>query len=97
MFPYDQYVIKVDGSNRLTRRNRRFLRAYKPAVSYDPVPNVAIDEDLGEAPGSDWGARDVVTRSQASGPLSSAPGESVVPPMIVDDDSALLKDSSSGS
>ena len=97
VFPYDQYVVKIDGSNRLTRRNRRFLRAYKPAVSYDPVPHVAIDEDIGEAPGSDWGARDVVTRSQASGPLSSAPGESVVPPMIVDDDSALLEDSNSGS
>ena len=97
VFPYDQYVVKIDGSNRLTRRNRRFLRAYKPAVSYDPVPHVAIGEDIGEAPGSDWGARGVVTRSQASGPLSSAPGESVVPPMIVDDDSALLEDSNSGS
>ena len=29
--PYDQYSVRVDGSGRLTRRNRRFLKAYKPA------------------------------------------------------------------
>ena len=28
---HDQYVVKVDGSGRLTKRNRRFLRAFKPA------------------------------------------------------------------
>ena len=30
---HDQYLVKVDGSGRLTRRNRRFLRAYTPASS----------------------------------------------------------------
>ena len=29
---YDQYRVKVDGSGRLTLRNRRFLRAYTPAT-----------------------------------------------------------------
>ena len=28
---HEQYIIKVDGSGRLTKRNRRFLREYKPA------------------------------------------------------------------
>ena len=28
---HDQYVVKVDGSGRLTKRNRRFLRAFSPA------------------------------------------------------------------
>ena len=28
---HDQYVIKVDGSGRLTKRNRRFLRVFRPA------------------------------------------------------------------
>ena len=28
---HDQYLVKVDGSGRLTKRNRRFLRAFKPA------------------------------------------------------------------
>ena len=29
---HDQYMIKVDGSGRLTKRNRKFLRAFKPAT-----------------------------------------------------------------
>ena len=29
--PYDQYLVKVDGSGRLTTRNRRFLRKFLPA------------------------------------------------------------------
>ena len=29
---HDQYRVKVDGSGRLTLRNRRFLRAYTPAM-----------------------------------------------------------------
>ncbi|XP_048589654.1 uncharacterized protein LOC125573262 [Nematostella vectensis] len=33
---HDQYRIKVDGSGRLTLRNRRFLRAYTPAT---PTPD----------------------------------------------------------
>lgn len=36
--PHDQYVIKVDGSGRLTTRNRRFLRAFKPASMEMPEP-----------------------------------------------------------
>ena len=28
---HDQYTVKVDGSGRLTKRNRRFLRSFKPA------------------------------------------------------------------
>ena len=30
---YDQYLVKVHGSNRLTLRNRRFLRAYDPPAN----------------------------------------------------------------
>ena len=29
--PYHQYTVKVDGSGRLTKRNRRFLRRFIPA------------------------------------------------------------------
>ena len=36
---HDQYLVKVDGSGRVTKRNRRFLRAFKPAsVSIDSIP-----------------------------------------------------------
>ena len=30
---HDQYMIRVDGSGRITKRNRQFLRAFKPASS----------------------------------------------------------------
>ena len=33
---FDQYVVRVDGSRRVTLRNRKFLRKYIPAVN--PVP-----------------------------------------------------------
>ena len=78
----------MDGSNRLTRRNRRFLRAYKPAVSYDPLPNVTVDEDV--LPEPDWGARGV---NSGSKPLSSSPGEHIVPPGVEDDGFPLMEDS----
>ena len=36
---HDQYIIKVDGSGRLTKRNRRFLRIFKPAsMIVEPAP-----------------------------------------------------------
>ena len=28
--PYDKYVVKIDGTGRITTRNRQFLRAYQP-------------------------------------------------------------------
>ena len=38
---HDQYRVKVDGSGRLTSRNRRFLRAYTPATpSIELTPTV---------------------------------------------------------
>ena len=30
---HDQYLIRIDGSGRITKRNRQFLRAFKPASS----------------------------------------------------------------
>ena len=36
---YRQYRIRVDGSRRLTLRNRQFLRQYKPLIVHDkPMP-----------------------------------------------------------
>ena len=40
---HDQYVMKVDGSGRLTKRNRRFLRAFTPAsTAIDGAPLVSV-------------------------------------------------------
>jgi hypothetical protein len=41
---FDQYVVRVDGSGRVTLRNRKFLRKYTPV--YAPKPNLTIDNDL---------------------------------------------------
>ena len=35
---HDQYVVKVDGSNRATLRNRKFLRKYQPMLPRNPSP-----------------------------------------------------------
>ena len=34
---FDQYVIRVDGSGRVTLRNRKFLRKYTPVIQRKPV------------------------------------------------------------
>ena len=41
---FDQYLIKVDGSNRSTLRNRKFLRQFQP-VNPSPHPR-SIDGDI---------------------------------------------------
>ena len=41
---FDQYLVKVDGSNRTTLRNRKFLRKFNP-VQMNPPPRT-IKEDL---------------------------------------------------
>ena len=35
---FDQYVVRVDGSRRVTLRNRKFLRQYLPVVPRAPLP-----------------------------------------------------------
>ena len=43
---FDQYVIRVDGSGRVTLRNRKFLRKYSPVYAHpapiDDVPKMSI-------------------------------------------------------
>ena len=41
---FDQYIIKIDGSNRVTLRNRKFLRKYQPAIT--PVPKRTLYQDI---------------------------------------------------
>jgi hypothetical protein len=41
---YDQYVVKVDGSGRITTRNRKFLRKFIPAMP--SAPTIPINRDL---------------------------------------------------
>ena len=39
---FDKYPVKIDGSGRLTIRNRRFLRQYTPATNLKPSTTDAI-------------------------------------------------------
>ena len=34
---FDQYIIRIDGSGRVTLRNRKFLRKYIPVIQRDPL------------------------------------------------------------
>ena len=50
VLPYDSYVVKVHGSNKVTQRNRKFLRAFTPFSSSSgqtqpdlPVQQAAMD------------------------------------------------------
>ena len=43
---HDQYVVKVDGSGRVTSRNRRFLRKFSPVRDECPPPR-SIFDDMG--------------------------------------------------
>lgn len=40
---HDQYVVRVDGSGRVTIRNRRFLRKYLPVLPRHPRLNIDVD------------------------------------------------------
>ena len=41
---FDQCMVRVDGSGRMTVRNRKFLRKYIPVISR--APHRTTDEDL---------------------------------------------------
>ena len=41
---HDQYLVRVDGSGRITKRNRRFLRAFKPASA-----SIVRNQNIGRA------------------------------------------------
>lgn len=46
---YDQYVVRIDGSGRVTLRNRKFLRRYEPVVPQRTMART-FEEDLRHAP-----------------------------------------------
>lgn len=51
---FDQYVVRVDGSGRVTLRNRKFLRKYIPFVNRDPMfitlPSAAVTPSFKTTP-----------------------------------------------
>lgn len=82
---YHQYVIRVDGSGRVTVRNRKFLRKYTPV--HQPDRRLCILDDLKYLPTSTSSdqpsAPTTLTDVPSNVPLSSAsPKESTPPPSI---------------
>ena len=75
---FDKYSVRVDGSGRVTDRNRRFLRAFKPAEAPRiPAPRLPVNEPQG--PGH---REDVhVNVPQATVPTEV---ESELPPVMID-------------
>ena len=55
---HDQYIIKVDGSGRLTKRNRRFLRVFKPVTM--TIENTPVNNKLEQQITSEPRINDVV-------------------------------------
>ena len=49
---HNQYLVKTDGSNRVTLRNRKFLRRFEPMVS--PKPRIKLADRLKMMPGVDF-------------------------------------------
>lgn len=58
--PNDQYTVKIDGSGRLTSRNRRFLRQFQPAtMEIQPAPpTYPVGKDVSGTPPYDHNMTD---------------------------------------
>ena len=51
-YDHDKYFVKLDGSGRVTHRNRRFLRSFKPVMLTYLLPGTRPDACLSSPPGS---------------------------------------------
>ena len=72
--PFRQYQVKVDGSNRLTLRNRKFLRKIDPVCAHRPptTPSTTV-------PSSTHPANENPEPSQEIGTLEEGPSTSAQP------------------
>jgi hypothetical protein len=81
---FDQYVVRIDGSGRVTLRNRKFLRRYEPVVPQRSTVRT-LEEDLHYAPTV------TLTRahghtpqtSQTTGPAVTLPSLPTIAPSVV--------------
>ena len=70
--PFDQYMVLIDGSQRLTKRNRKYLRKYTPpttSMPYQPVNTASQHLVVSKLPpkeGSDGTVSRRSSRSDAS-------------------------------
>ena len=85
--PFRQYRVKVDGSNRLTLRNRKFLRKIDPVSAHSSSPNV-FPTTVSE--GSPRSTDDPVNLPLASAPLSHPPPTDSPPSAPLQETTAAL-------
>ena len=48
MLPFSSYLVKIHGSNKVTKRNRKFLRAFTPFVQKVPDQVQEADTELNQ-------------------------------------------------
>ena len=86
---HDQYVVRIDGSGRVTLRNRKFLRKYVPV--YPQRPRISIEDDMKngtfrpyqapESPTKSIPIEQVLQLSPAPSPTIHVPPESPMSPV----------------
>ena len=79
---YNQYLVKMDGSNRTTLRNRKFLRRFLPARATPPPRS--ISEDL---PSTQKASDTILPQPSTSPTMSQTPAQVTTPrPVMADND-----------
>ena len=94
--PYDRYVLRVDGSGRLTTRNRRFLRRFTPYSTTVPNHEEAYDCDTWRGKGSQL-PNNLPPRINHLPTPSQHKGDQVTPDPDdpIDDEDAMVSESQS--
>ena len=84
---FDQYVVRVDGSGRVTLRNRKFLRQYMPVNAKRAT--LLITDDLPKLPAHVPATPDITTMGEESSP---APNPPHITPTSRDDTTPILSE-----
>ncbi|XP_014667144.1 PREDICTED: translation initiation factor IF-2-like [Priapulus caudatus] len=80
---FDQYVVRIDGSGRVTLRNRKFLRRYEPVVPQRPKPRT-LEEDLRYSPTvTPIGAHEHMPQTLRSSMPRTAEPAATLPPLAI--------------
>ena len=79
---FDQYVVKVDGSGRVTLRNRKFLRRYNPVYPRSHPADDLRHPAHGHDPGQGLPRMDVLPTATTppTSPVPATEGSSTMPP-----------------
>ena len=85
---FDQYVIRVDGSGRVTIRNRKFLRKYTPVAT--PAPRHLITDDLAYSPRCVTTKPLRLNKNPDNTPPPSCPNTPVKPPFVTEQHTTMV-------